>query len=51
MSESQLSALDFGTAPRVVGRDGQCLSRDDDRRNDRVNFIIDDGVVIWAGRF
>ena len=36
---------------RVLGRDGNCLDREDDRRENRVNVIIEDGTVIWAGRF
>ena len=36
---------------RVVARNGTCAGRDDDRREDRVNLVLDDGRVIWAGRF
>lgn len=36
---------------RVVARDGECLGRNDDFRTDRVNVIVQDGIVVWAGRF
>jgi hypothetical protein len=36
---------------RVVGRDGDCLGRTRDLRSDRVNFLIVDGKILWAGRF
>lgn len=36
---------------RVVGQDGRCRDREDDRQDKRVNVIIENGVVIWAGRF
>lgn len=37
--------------PRIVGRDRVCLDRTDDRRPERVNVILDDSRVVWAGRF
>lgn len=36
---------------RVIGRDNRCLDRTPDAHEDRVNLILDDGIVIWAGRF
>lgn len=36
---------------RVVGRDGKCLGRTKDLQGNRVNLIVEDGKVIWAGRF
>ena len=42
---------DTVNAVRVVGQDGACLGRTRDLRRDRVNLIITDGEVVWAGRF
>lgn len=39
------------TTIRVIGRDGSCLGRTRDLRSDRVNLIVMDGEVVWAGRF
>ena len=36
---------------RVIGRDGACLDRTDDSRPERVNLIVVDRRVVWAGRF
>jgi hypothetical protein len=36
---------------RVVCRDGEGLARTSDLRPTRVNLILEDGKVIWAGRF
>lgn len=38
-----------GQSVRVLGRDGGCEDRDDDRDADRVNLYIVDGLVAWAG--
>lgn len=52
MSESEIEAFELPKIrPRLVGRDGECLGRDRSRRDDRVNVIIEDDTVIWAGRF
>ena len=44
-------SADTITTSRVVGRDGECLFRTADFRSDRVNLLIADGKVVWAGRF
>lgn len=36
---------------RLVGRDGECLGRLRDLRPERVNVLVEDGRVVWAGRF
>ena len=36
---------------RVIGRDGECLGRSRERRDDRVNLLVSSGNVVWAGRF
>lgn len=36
---------------RILGRDGECIGRDSDLRRDRVNVVIADAKVVWAGRF
>lgn len=53
LTEQQLrdSPPDPANPPRIVGRDRVCLDRTDDRRPERVNVIIDDSRVVWAGRF
>lgn len=52
LSEAEVRATAGDAAPqRVVARDGRCLSRDGDLRVNRVNLVVEDGKVIWAGRF
>lgn len=50
-SEQVLTTARFVVPARVVGRDGECLGRTRDLQLDRLNFIIRDGIIIWAGRF
>jgi len=38
-----------GREVRVLGRDGNCEDRHDDRNEGRVNLYLHDGVVVWAG--
>lgn len=33
---------------RVIARDDKCLGRSRDLRSGRVNFVVQDGVVVWA---
>lgn len=47
----QAATAAYGPSTRVVGRDGQCLGRTLDHREDRVNLVVEDGAVVWAGRF
>lgn len=53
LTEDQVDTAspDRTQAPRIVGRDRVCLGRDDDRQENRVNIILDDYRVVWAGRF
>lgn len=53
LTEQQLqdSPPDPANPRRIVGRDRVCLDRTDDRQPERVNVIIDDSRVVWAGRF
>jgi hypothetical protein len=34
---------------RVVARDEECLGRSRDLRSGRVDFVVQDGNVVWAG--
>ena len=45
------SVLEDGTDLRVIGRDGDCLAQRRDLRPERVNVLVEDGRVVWAGRF
>jgi DNA-directed RNA polymerase specialized sigma24 family protein len=47
----QPEPADTVSVVRVVGRDGTCLGRTRDLRRDRVNLLVADGKVVWAGRF
>ena len=38
-----------GQEVRVLGRDGGCENRHDDRNEERVNLYLVDGLVAWAG--
>ena len=52
LTEAELRArITTEALRRVVGRDGICSDRNDDRNRKRVNVIIEDGRVAWAGRF
>jgi hypothetical protein len=53
LTEQQLqdSPPDQENPARIVGRDRVCLDRTADRRPERVNVIIDDSRVVWAGHF
>lgn len=49
--ESSRVLAEGAATVRVIGRDGTCLGRTRDLRSDRVNLLIADGKVVWAGRF
>jgi hypothetical protein len=49
LTEKELSLRRSPLIARIVGRDGQCLDRTDDLRPGRLNLIIQDGKVVWAG--
>lgn len=52
LTEAQLmERLGMKTMYRVVGRDGLCLDRNDTRSPNRLNVIVEDTRVVWAGRF
>jgi hypothetical protein len=51
MRPKQPESADTVSVVRVVGRDGICLGRTRDLRRDRVNLLVADGKVVWAGRF
>ena len=38
-----------GHEVRVLGRDGGCEDRHDDRNPERINLYVVDGRVVWAG--
>ena len=38
------------TNRRVIGRDGRCLDRPEDQTGTRVDAVVEDGRVVWAGR-
>lgn len=52
-TEADIDRMIAGTGPpiRVIGRNGECLDRLDDLQTDRINVLIANGEVIWAGRF
>lgn len=56
LSEAEAISLARSAAPgwrtiRVIARDGQCLPITRDLVPTRVNLVLRDGEVVWAGRF
>ncbi len=49
--EGVLANVDLAEPLRVIGREGKCLARTDDRDERRLNLIVRGGKIIWAGRF
>ena len=47
-SDAQVAAGERGLTVRVVARDGEYFAVTKDYRTDRVNFVINDGVVVKA---
>jgi hypothetical protein len=46
--EAKQKAADDGLETRLAGRDGTCFAMTMDYRSDRVNFYVEDGVVVVA---
>ena len=51
LEQAEQRAARDGYVVRVVGRDGRCLDRTDDRRQDRVNVYLEGDRVARAGIF
>jgi hypothetical protein len=47
-SDAEAAAGELGLTVRVVARDGEFFAVTKDYRTDRVNFVIENGVVIKA---
>ena len=51
LAEAEARAQRDGQVVRVLGQDGECNDRTDDRRTDRVSLYLEDGEVVRARRF
>lgn len=50
LTESQLQQTEPGPV-RVICRDRVVLGRTSDNRPERLNIVVENGTIIWAGRF
>ena len=51
LQEATKRAESAGLTLRVLGTDGDCMDRTDDRRSNRVNFYVESETVRTAARF
>lgn len=51
LAEAEARARQDGQVVRVLGADGECEDRTDDRDTGRVSLYLEDGEVVRARRF